>query len=242
MISRGPERDYAREITVIREALVAADEPDAVVARIAAAELVTLTITEGGYARGGMLDLLARGISDALRAADRDLVRQRAAQRRGAARPARRTGGRQLSVHGRGPDRPAPEDPLTVIAEPFSRWVIEDFDGPRPAWDAQFVEDTRPYEEMKLRLLNASHTALAALGLPKGHTTVAEAIADPELHDVRPPAARRGAPADGGRARRRGYAETMLERFANPRIEHRLEQIAAGAEHKVRQRLHSGSG
>ena len=29
----------------------------------------------------------------------------------------------------------------------------------------------------------------------------------------------------------------MLERFRNPRIEHRLEQIATGAEHKVAQRL-----
>ena len=29
----------------------------------------------------------------------------------------------------------------------------------------------------------------------------------------------------------------MLERFRNPRIEHRLEQIATGAEHKIAQRL-----
>ena len=63
MISRGPERDEAREIDVIRDALVAADEPDAVVERIAAADLVTLTITEGAYERGGMLELLARGIA-----------------------------------------------------------------------------------------------------------------------------------------------------------------------------------
>ena len=62
VISRGPHEDEAREITVIRDALVAADEPDAVVERIAAADLVTLTITEGAYERGGMLDLLARGI------------------------------------------------------------------------------------------------------------------------------------------------------------------------------------
>ena len=133
---------------------------------------------------------------------------------------------------------PAPEDPLTVIAEPFSWWVIEDFAGPRPDWDAQFVADTRPYEEMKLRLLNASHTALAALGLPKGHTTVAEAIADRELHrklvrrliseELLPTVHAPDADA---------FVETMFERFANPRIEHRLEQIATGAEHKVAQRL-----
>ena len=46
---------------------MAADDPDAVVERIAAADLVTLTITEGAYERGGMLDLLARGIAGATR-------------------------------------------------------------------------------------------------------------------------------------------------------------------------------
>ena len=145
--------------------------------------------------------------------------------------------GRGVPVHGRRPDRPDTGGPADGDRRAVLRWVIEDFDGPRPAWNAQFVADTRPYEEMKLRLLNASHTALAALGIPKGHTTVAEAIADPELHDfvrrlleteLLPTVSAPGADA---------YVETMLERFANPRIEHRLEQIAAGAEHKVRQRL-----
>ena len=49
-------------------------------------------------------------------------------------------------------------DPLTVIAEPFSWWVIEDFAGPRPGGRA-VRPGRRPYEEMKLRLL-AYHTAL----------------------------------------------------------------------------------
>ncbi|HEY6692016.1 MAG TPA: hypothetical protein VI006_04150 [Solirubrobacteraceae bacterium] len=33
------------------------------------------------------------------------------------------------------------------------------------------------------------------------------------------------------------YVEALFERFANPRIEHRLAQIATGAEHKIPQRL-----
>ncbi len=237
VISRGPQDDSAREITVIREALVAADEPDAVVARIAAAEIVTLTITEGGYQRGGMLELLARGISK--RSAPLTVISCDNVPRNGEVLRDLLGAPPGVSFPCTVVDRivPKPEDPLTVIAEPFSRWVIEDFDGPRPDWNAQFVEDTRPYEEMKLRLLNGSHTALAALGLPKGHTTVAEAIADPELLDfIRRlleeellPTVRAPGAAD--------YAETMLERFANPRIEHRLEQIATGARHKVEQRL-----
>ena len=232
VISRGPETDEAREITVIRDALVAADEPDEVVERIAAADLVTLTITEGAYERGGMLDLLARGIARRSEPLDGDQLRQRAAQRRGAAATAGRR--RHVPVHDGRSHRADPEDPLTVVAEPFSQWVIEDFPGPRPDWPGvQFVPDTSPYELTKLRLLNGTHSALAALATHQ--ETVAEAIADPELHDF----VRRlvdeellltvDAPE--------GYVDTMLERFRNPRIEHRLEQIAAGAEHKIAQRL-----
>jgi fructuronate reductase len=129
---------------------------------------------------------------------------------------------------------PTPQDPLTVVAEPFSQWVIEDFPGPRPDWPGvQIVPDSRPYELMKLRLLNGTHSALAALATH--HDTVAEAIADPELYDfirrLLDEQLLRTVDAPDG------YVETMLERFRNPRIEHRLEQIAAGAEHKIAQRL-----
>jgi fructuronate reductase len=50
-----------------------------------------------------------------------------------------------------------------VLTEPFSQWVIEAFDGTRPAWEAAgalFVADVRPFEHLKLRLLNGSHSAL----------------------------------------------------------------------------------
>jgi fructuronate reductase len=135
---------------------------------------------------------------------------------------------------------PTPADPLRIVTERFSQWVIEDFDGPRPDWDAQFVPDSRPYELMKLRLLNGSHTALAALGLPKGHTTVAEAIADPELEafvrrlldeELLPTVP----PVPG--VNLADYVETMIERFRNPHVEHPLTKIAAGAEDKIAQRL-----
>jgi fructuronate reductase len=239
VVSRGHDRDESREITVIRDALVAADEPDAVIDRIAAADLVTLTITEGGYERGGMLDLLARGIArrkEPLTVISCDNVpRNGEVLRRvlgdppGVAFPCTMV------------DRivPTPEEPLTVVAEPFSQWVVERFPGPRPAWPGvELVPDSRPYEALKLRLLNGSHTALAALGLPKGHETVADAIADPELSEFLGRLLEEELiPTLPGGLDAHGYVETMLERFRNPRIEHRLEKIAAGAEHKVAQRL-----
>jgi fructuronate reductase len=234
VITRGPERDEAREITVIKDALVAADEPDEVVERISAADLVTLTITEGAYERGGILDLLARGIAE--REKPLTVISCDNVQRNGEVLRRLLDDPPDVAFPCTMVDRivPTPTDPLTVVAEPFSQWVIEDFPGPRPDWPGvQIVPDSRPYELMKLRLLNASHTAIAALATH--HETVAEAIADPEIHAF----VRRlledellhtvDAPD--------GYVETMLERFRNPRIEHRLEQIAAGAEHKVAQRL-----
>jgi fructuronate reductase len=245
VVTRGPDRDESRVMTVVRETLVAAAEPDAVVARIAspATHVVTLTITEGGYERGGMLDLLARGIAArdgaplTVLSCDNvprngEVLRRVIGDAEGVAFPCTMV------------DRivPTPDDPLLVVAEPFSQWVIEDaFAGPRPAWEragAQLVADTEPYEALKLRLLNASHSALAALGLPRGHATVAEAIADPQLEAfVRRLLEDELIPTVPAELDPEAYVERMLERFRNPRIEHRLEQIAAGAEHKIAQRL-----
>jgi len=103
-----------------------------------------------------------------------------------------------------------------------------------------FVDDAGPYELLKLRLVNASHSALAHLGIPRGHETVADAIGDPELRDfverliaeelrpTLPPV-----PAIDVDA----FVAQMFERFANPRIRHRLQQIATGAEDKIPLRL-----
>jgi len=58
------------------------------------------------------------------------------------------------------------------------------FAGPRPAWEdggALIVADVIDYGRLKLHVLNTCHSALAYLGLPRGHTFVREAMADPEL-------------------------------------------------------------
>ena len=43
----------------------------------------------------------------------------------------------------------------------------------------QFVTDVKPFEKMKLRLLNGSHSLMAYLGYLAGYETIAETIADP---------------------------------------------------------------
>ena len=52
----------------------------------------------------------------------------------------------------------------------------------RSAWDAvgaELVRDVEPYEAMKLRLLNGSHSLLAYLGYLAGHAHVSEAVTAP---------------------------------------------------------------
>ena len=77
-------------------------------------------------------------------------------------------------------------DLALVRGEAFSQWVIEDnFAGLRPGWDiagAQFTTDVKPFEQAKLSLLNATHSALAYLGLLAGYTYIHQAIEDPSLY------------------------------------------------------------
>src|SRR3546814_11162330 len=67
-------------------------------------------------------------------------------------------------------------DEGAVVTEGFSQWVIEeDFAGPRPRWEAvgaELVADVAPYETAKLRMLNGAHSALAYIGLGRGHAFV----------------------------------------------------------------------
>ncbi len=130
-----------------------------------------------------------------------------------------------------------------VKAEPFSQWVIEDdFSGERPRLDAvgvQLVEDVRPFELAKLRMLNGSHSTLAYLGLERGHTFVHEAMADPAIAAVIDQLMREAAatlPTVPG-LDPATYAEALKDRFRNSAIEHRLAQIAMDGSQKVPQRL-----
>ncbi|WP_454885060.1 mannitol dehydrogenase family protein [Sphingomonas oryzagri] len=135
------------------------------------------------------------------------------------------------------------EDAGAVVTEPFSQWIIEDkFAGVRPPWEeagAQLVADVGPYETAKLRMLNGAHSALAYLGLERGHEFVHQAIADPALRSIverimRDEAAKSFAPAPGQLLD--AYADALLGRFANPSLAHHLRQIAMDGSQKVSQR------
>ncbi|ETX28054.1 mannitol dehydrogenase family protein [Roseivivax isoporae] len=136
------------------------------------------------------------------------------------------------------------EDANGIVTEPFHQWVIEDrFVGPRPPFaegGAELVADVRPFEEMKLRMLNGAHTFLAHAGRLAGHETVADAIGDPVLR-----AATRRLMMDEqvptldmpGGVDLAAYADALVARFDNTRLRHRLDQIAQDTSQKVPQRL-----
>jgi fructuronate reductase len=134
-------------------------------------------------------------------------------------------------------------DEAAIVTEPFSQWVIEDnFAGPRPAWEkhgAKITSDVHAYEDAKLRMLNGAHSALAYLGLKRGHEYVHQAIVDPKLAPLIEQlmcqeAATSLTPAPGQELDR--YADALISRFENPALNHRLAQIAMDGSQKIPQR------
>ncbi|MFD0477219.1 hypothetical protein ACFQ0B_60185 [Nonomuraea thailandensis] len=116
-----------------------------------------------------------------------------------------------------------------------------DFPAGRPRWDdagARFVADAAPYEERKLWLLNGGHSLLAYAGTLRGHTTVAEAVADPAcrawLAQWWAEASRHLAFPEPELA---AYRNALLDRFANPRIRHTLAKIAEHGSRKLPVRI-----
>jgi fructuronate reductase len=135
-------------------------------------------------------------------------------------------------------------DAAPVAAELFGQWIIEDrFAAARPRWEdagAQFTADVAPYEFMKLRLLNGSHSTLAYLGFLMGHDFVWQASRDPllaglverqmaeEIVPTLPP------PSGIDLTR---YCGELLVRFRNAALPHRTRQIAMDGSQKLPQRL-----
>ncbi len=133
-------------------------------------------------------------------------------------------------------------DRAPVITEPFSEWVLSGrFPAGRPGWHeagATLTDDVEPFEQRKLWLLNGGHSLLAYAGSIRGHATVAEAATDDTClawmeEWWSEASAHLSFPASAVAA----YRGALLERFSNPRIRHRLDQIAADGSHKLPVRL-----
>ncbi|MET3445112.1 D-arabinitol 4-dehydrogenase [Ralstonia sp. 1138] len=133
-------------------------------------------------------------------------------------------------------------DRCPVMAETFAQWVVEDdFRAGRPALErvgVEFVASVLPYEEAKIRVLNASHSCIAWAGTLLGLHTIDESVAVPSIHrmasayvtdDVIPClTANQPSPIDLA-----AYRDTVLDRFANPHIRDTNQRVAADGFSKI---------
>ncbi|WP_263070111.1 mannitol dehydrogenase family protein [Enterobacter huaxiensis] len=138
------------------------------------------------------------------------------------------------------------EDPCAISCEPFIQWVVEDnFVAGRPEWEVagvQMVHDVLPWEQMKLRMLNGSHSFLAYLGYLAGYAHINECMEDASFR-----AAARRLMLDEQAPTLRitdvdltAYADSLIDRFANPALQHRTWQIAMDGSQKLPQRMLEG--
>ena len=140
-------------------------------------------------------------------------------------------------------------DQAPVMCEPFRQWVVEDDfvaaygKDARPdlaAAGAELVADVTPFENMKLRMLNGTHSSLAYLGYLAGHESIAETVADPVFagyvkrlwRDEIIPSFTAPEGVDLS-----AYADALFERYSNPAIRHRTWQIAMDGSQKLPQRI-----
>lgn len=124
------------------------------------------------------------------------------------------------------------EDAAPVYCEDFIQWVIEDnFIAGRPAWEkvgAEFTQDVTAYENMKLSLLNASHTLLSYPSFLAGYRKVDEAMHDERIarfvrtfmdKDITP-----YVPAPGNTDLDL-YKQTLVERFGNRSVSDQVARL-----------------
>ncbi|KQU29708.1 mannitol dehydrogenase family protein [Rhodococcus sp. Leaf233] len=136
--------------------------------------------------------------------------------------------------------RYAIDDQWPVAGEPFTQWVLEDnFTLGRPPLEdvgVQVVDDVTPYELMKLRLLNASHQALAYFGYLSGFRLVHEVCQDPQfaaflLAYMDEEATPTLQPVPGIDLAE--YKHTLIERFSNPEIRDTVARLCAESSDRI---------
>lgn len=123
-------------------------------------------------------------------------------------------------------------DNWPVVTEPFRQWVIEDEFAadrlPLDDLDVIVTTDVEPYELMKLRLLNATHSCVAYLAALAGIDAVHEAFADRRLHDFAvgflEHEARPVVPSVAG-IDLAEYTKSLIERFSNPNIGDQIARL-----------------
>jgi tagaturonate reductase len=128
-------------------------------------------------------------------------------------------------------------DSNAIMCEPYALWAIE---GGQEVHDLltfstvneeiKIVPDISQFKELKLRILNGSHTLLCAKAITEGFDTVYLAMSDPifrkyaeELifEEIIP-----SLPAEIKKEDKLSFAKDVIDRFSNPNIEHKWTSVA----------------
>jgi D-arabinitol 4-dehydrogenase len=134
-------------------------------------------------------------------------------------------------------------DGAAVMAESFIQWVIEDrFVAGRPAWEqvgVEMVESVEPYEEAKIRILNATHSCIAWAGTLVGMRYIHEGTHDPVIRgfaydyvsdDVIACLNRPEQPSPIDLA---AYRDVVLSRFGNANVRDTNQRVAMDGFSKI---------
>ncbi|MBX3253129.1 MAG: tagaturonate reductase [Chitinophagaceae bacterium] len=140
------------------------------------------------------------------------------------------------------------EDGLLIMSEVYRLWAIEGDEKVKQALSfAQADEgviitpDIEKYRELKLRLLNGTHTLSCGLAFLSGFVTVKEAMADKVfgnfvealmLHNIAPAIPGRVSPAEA-----ENFGQQVLDRFRNPYINHQWISITMQYTSKMKMRV-----
>ncbi|RAM35569.1 mannitol dehydrogenase family protein [Arthrobacter globiformis] len=136
------------------------------------------------------------------------------------------------------------KDRIPVPAEPFTMWIVEDnFIAGRPTWEAGgavFSSEVGGYEQLKVRLLNGTHSLIAYLGALTGAVTIPESVSHPAIELAARSVLRNeylpsvsvpsGVDVDA-------YEEQLFSRWRNTALGHRTSQVGSDGSVKLRQRI-----
>jgi tagaturonate reductase len=141
----------------------------------------------------------------------------------------------------------APLEPAGAVAEPYSLWAVENRPGltmPCRHPSVVVTDDLKRYERLKLFILNLGHTYLAELWSRRGgaaNETVRALLADPatlaELNDLYDHEVLPVFDGLGMGEEARAYRASVIERFRNPFLDHRLADIFTNHAAKKRRRF-----
>lgn len=136
------------------------------------------------------------------------------------------------------------KDRIPVPAEPFTMWIVEDnFIAGRPAWEeggAVFSDEVAGYEQLKVRLLNGTHSLIAYLGALSGAVTIPESVGQASIEEAARSVLRNeylpsvSAPAAVDVD---AYEEQLFSRWRNTALGHRTSQVGSDGSVKLRQRI-----